>query len=624
MIVPGTRRAGGVRAGAAPAPLSAPEMAFVRSWAEGLDVVAAGLRYLPGLGDSRRVRSELNRLLDRLRALARAQNRPDLAALLRRDPEAMPDRASAAPSLEDFAALQPPDFYSEAELVELYEQQHGRVDARSTARRRQRLRERLLAALQTLEATGPRAPAAGDATDQWLDERVARRLAAVGIRTLGELVFWIRTHGFRWHRRIPRIGPEGAARLVRWLEAHEASLGALPATARLPASRIDPQLLAPPVRTGIVPLERFVAPAGLAGRPAAGCRLEAGHDVAAVKAWLAGLAPGSHTARAYRKEAERFLLWAVLERGKPLGALGADDVAAYRGFLAQPGPAWTGPRHARRQAEQWRPFEGPLSPRSCALACTVVRSLFAWLVRHRYLVANPWDVAPAAPAPSALPSAAAREAATPLRALSGEQWAWVERALALDLRVTGSDAAARRAFVVGFAYRSGLRLSELAAARAGWLRAGPGGGWWLDVPAGTSPARRVPLPAAAFTALQQAWQRRGLATDPAALDPETPLVARLDREAPLSTARLYEVLADAFARCAAHAGAEDAAAAESIREASARWLRHTHGLHAVADGVPLRELQARLGHRSPLSTSVYLAPPPAPDRQSAGAARSGG
>jgi hypothetical protein len=51
----------------------------------------------------------------------------------------------------------------------------------------------------------------------WLDERIAQRLAVVGIRTLEELVFWIRTKGFNWHRGIPRIGPEGAVRIVRWL-----------------------------------------------------------------------------------------------------------------------------------------------------------------------------------------------------------------------------------------------------------------------------------------------------------------------------------------------------------------------------------------------------------------------
>ena len=73
----------------------------------------------------------------------------------------------------------------------------------------------------------------------WLAARIAQRLALVGIRTLDELQFWIRTKGFHWHRGIPRIGPEGAARIVRWLGEHAATLGALPSPALAPLTQID-------------------------------------------------------------------------------------------------------------------------------------------------------------------------------------------------------------------------------------------------------------------------------------------------------------------------------------------------------------------------------------------------
>ncbi len=99
--------------------LGHPQMAFVRSWAEGLDLVDAWNRYLyvDGAGDGRRARGELKRLLDELGGIARANGRPELAVLLRRDPEAIVDAGPQPPSLEEFAALQPPDFYSEAELI---------------------------------------------------------------------------------------------------------------------------------------------------------------------------------------------------------------------------------------------------------------------------------------------------------------------------------------------------------------------------------------------------------------------------------------------------------------------------------------------------------------------------
>ena len=120
-----------------------------------------------------------------------------------------------------------------------------------------------------------------------------------------------------------------------------------------------------------VPLERLVVPAGLDGRagtnrapPSATHHLGAEHDLAAVHAWLAEFRDSPHTARAYRKEAERLLLWALVEGGKPLSSLTREDLLRYEAFLADPQPAarWCGAK-ALRGSPHWRPFEGPLQPR---------------------------------------------------------------------------------------------------------------------------------------------------------------------------------------------------------------------------------------------------------------------
>lgn len=588
--------------------LGQPQMAFVRCWAEGLDPVIAWNRYLyvDGAGDARRARGELQRLLDELRSLARAHGRADLAALLRRDPEAMVDSGPEVPTLEAFAAQQPADYYSEAELVELYQSTHGGIDARSAARRRQRLRERLVQAVQWLERAGMRHPQPGDAVGAWLDERLARRLAVVGVRSLGELQFWVRTRGFHWYRPVPRLGRVGAERVTRWLREHSASLGALPSPALLPPARVDTVALTPAPRAGIVPIERFAAPAGLDG--SRGCnraaasrnKLSAVNDHEAVQAWLRLRVTGTHTWRAYRKEAERFLLWAVVQRHKPLSSLDSDDCVAYRDFLARPGPEWTGPRHTQRWSEAWRPFEGPLSTRSQAVALTIVRSLCEWLVRRHYLDSNPWDGVPQRPDTPQLPQ---------LRALSQAQWALVQRWL--DGQAP-SPAAPRLRFVLRFAYLTGLRLSELAAARLGELRCEPadddddGPAWSLMVLGKRRKWREVPLPSPAVAELQAYLRSRQRPVDPRDNPAETPLLARLSEEQPLSGGRIYELLVQAFERCAAGLAAENPRAAEKIREASTHWLRHTHGSHAVALGVPTDVLQANLGHQSLATTSIYV------------------
>lgn len=584
-------------------------MAFVRSWAEGLDLVSAWdrYRYVDGQGDARRARGELQRLRDELSSLARAHGRPDLAALLRRDPEAIPDRGTKVPTLDEFAAQQPADYYNEAELIELYQEQHGQADSRSAARRRQRLRERLVQAIKWLEGVGAREPAPSDPVAAWLDERLAARLAVVGIRTLEELAFWIRHKGFNWHRPIPKVGRKSAARVVRWLREHQTTLGLLPSPALVPRSQVDTAALTPLPRIGIVPLERFRPPSERDGSrgsnraPLERCKVAAANDYEAIQAWLRLRVQGTHTWRAYRKEAERFLLWAVMERRKALSSLDGDDCVAYRDFLAAPGPEWLGPRNAQRWSEAWRPFEGPLSVRSQAVAMTIVRSQCEWLVRRHYLDSNPWDDVPARPDAPSMPQ---------LRALSQKQWQLVQEWIEGELVSAPSPALHRLKFILDFAYMTGMRLAELATAKLGWLRHEQldDGEWaWSIMVLGKrSKWREVPLPDRAVEALRTSLVMRNLDPEPLANAPDAPLISKLSMEAPLSTARIYVILVAGFEQCARHIWEHDKRAAERIREASTHWLRHTYGSHSAARGVPQDVLQANLGHESLATTSIYV------------------
>lgn len=83
------------------------------------------------------------------------------------------------------------------------------------------------------------------------------------------------------------------------------------------------------------------------------------------QAWLA-----LHESRpAYRKEAERLILWAIVERGRALSSLTTEDATAYPEFLRKTTSRsrWVGPPRTRFSAE-WRPFAAGLSPRSAAYA----------------------------------------------------------------------------------------------------------------------------------------------------------------------------------------------------------------------------------------------------------------
>lgn len=69
--------------------------------------------------------------------------------------------------------------------------------------------------------------------------------------------------------------------------------------------------------------------------------------------WLQAL---SNTQRAYRTEAERFLLWAITHKGKALSSMSNEDCIEYRDFLADPQPRsrWCGAwRFSKVEIDQW-------------------------------------------------------------------------------------------------------------------------------------------------------------------------------------------------------------------------------------------------------------------------------
>ena len=100
-----------------------------------------------------------------------------------------------------------------------------------------------------------------------------------------------------------------------------------------------PQATALPVPLhAVAPMERVLIPIELNGaqgsnRSPEPCRIHANHDLDAINSWLSLKDDNAKTYQAYKKELERLLLWAVLERGKPISSLNTDDCRAYIKFL---------------------------------------------------------------------------------------------------------------------------------------------------------------------------------------------------------------------------------------------------------------------------------------------------
>jgi integrase len=459
----------------------------------------------------------------------------------------------------------------------------------------------------------------------WLNPSLAARLERAGLPTLLALVERINGIGARWWVQVPGVGEGKAARILDWLHSHEDQLGLrVGAHVAKPRAQLTGVALAAvvPAATAIVPYEKFVLPAALDGStgrhraPADRCRLLARNDHEAISAWLTSKRPGdganemSSTQRSYRKEAERLLLWSILECRKALSSLSAQDAAAYFDFLADPPPGWCGPRHRQRWSPMWRPLEGPLAPAALRQSIIIARSLFAFLVSQGYVTGNPFAALALPPNP--------RRPLGASRTLTFAQWDHID---ALLRNHVDTEAGRRLRRAMRWLYATGLRLAEITSVKCGDLQqvgdqAAAGAmasGWLLAVIGKGGRRRQVPVPADLVDELGDELARHGFERQVGAVsnrgihvlarfDPE------LERPAPWSASGLYQAIKAFLAQAASGLDELDA---RQLRKASTHWLRHTHGRHALQgrEGqapLPIQVVQNNLGHASIGTTSLYL------------------
>ena len=510
--------------------------AFFRGYLDGLDLRELSERYIEnnaaqsGTADLRVAKSLLNWIMDQLCVAARRTGNGSYVRLIRMAPEKLAGRMH--PDLPDLDAFReerdPHQMFSERELLELFEQEYAERSTGTTRRstRNKRMRDRQVAVLNRLETLVETEPRLEDGVDGWLDPAIAKHLLAAGVRTLAELVEIIESHGYRWYTKIPRIGAKAAAYVTDWLMLPETtrSLGVDLSVRSIRARKdISPAMLpALPRRTGIAPIEQFDVPHTLSGALGSNrghrTSLSARNDLEAINTWLSRRKPGSHTARAYRKEAERFLLWAVLEANKALSSLSVEDCIAYRDFLWRlgrepedqwqqrfriPQSDWMGPRGIDRFSSRWHPFEGPLSESSQRTALVILQGMMQWLCEQNYLHNNPFK---------AMPHLARRkDGLDTSRSLTVGEWEQIKEYLNSREK---DQKYHRLRFILALSYTTGCRLSELAGLRRGdlvsFVRAGElETHWELHVVGKGQKARRVQLNRMAVVETENYFQQRG-------------------------------------------------------------------------------------------------------------------
>ncbi|AEA66107.1 tyrosine-type recombinase/integrase [Burkholderia gladioli] len=366
--------------------------------------------------------------------------------------------------------------------------------------------------------------------------------------------------------------------------------------------------------TAPCPLDALQLPDDLDGRTgvnrAFGRRqIAANDDLAAVHAWLARVADTKTTFENYRKEAERLLLWSIIQLGKPLSSLTHEDLLVYQHFLADPQPngRWVAAgRKFARGDPRWRPFHGPLAASSQRQAMVILNALFSWLVGAGYLAGNPLSLSR---------QRTRRVAPRVTRFLERDLWQEVKFYIDSLPRDTDRERAryGRARWLFTLLYLGGLRISEVSGNTMGdfFCRRDADGHerWWLEITGKGDKVRLVPASAEMMVELGRYRRERGLAILPTGHE-DTPLVLPLGQSMkPLTRAALHTIVKGIFAGAAEKLrmrGEECAARAAQLERASAHWLRHSAGSHMADGDVDLRMIRDNLGHASITTTSLYL------------------
>lgn len=599
-----------------PRRLTRQHFALYRGYLDGVAEARLHASYGDAGTDVRVTRRLIDVLRDTLSVLARRARDTEAAHLLRLRPGSIPlfetTPESPAPSLDEFRERIDPDgVYGESELLALFEEAYppgGSPALDRRAARNARLRRRQAEALARMEASLVQEPRPDHPVEGWFEPAVSARLAAAGLMTVGDVIERVDQRGHRWYASVPRLGPKGAQRVVDWLRLHEQALQySVSPRALLPRRqwRPVPAGHGEHARLAIAPLEALRVPAALDGssgtnRAASGARFNT--DIRAVFAWLDARSASEHTRRAYRREAERLLLWAVLEREKALSSLDAAACADYIDrFLSDPQPAgrWISARRGERALSDWRPFAGPLSDRSRETARSILTAMCEWLVGERYLAINPFAGVARVAKPAAFDASE--------RTLDQAQWHGL---LETVTRAEYSFAEHRDRLALLLAYSTGLRRAELADASTGALSVGSLDGvddpvWRLTVESRRGTRRSVLLPAVVIETLRENLALRGL-PEPLACTADTPLLAQTRSGLPITPDGVGKLFKGIFSRAAAQAESRAPGSGRALQRASTHWLRHTHSTHALRHGAHLHEVGAGLGHASRSTTALYL------------------
>lgn len=338
------------------------------------------------------------------------------------------------------------------------------------------------------------------------------------------------------------------------------------------------------------------------------CQIHAKNDYEALQCWLNEYRHKPATFRTYKKESERFLLWAVFKNRKALSSLDRDDMESYLQFLDDPQPReiWcakkTG-RGCRRGDPGWRPFAGALSHSAKSTAISSIDSLLKYLVEARYLSFNPLSLM--------------RKRHTKTQLMQASELILQERMLTLDEWDAMLDTLenfpensikekfkkARLTFLVKILFFLGLRINELETHTWNAFRK-VDDDWWFYVIGKGDKVGRVPVNDELLRAV--ITYRAYLKKSPyPGLNEAAPLIATFKTEKAI-TARQMNKLLKKLAIETTKKYLHQPEKVEKLGNFSAHWLRHLSASMQDRAGISFKHIRANHRHENDETTRRYV------------------
>lgn len=353
--------------------------------------------------------------------------------------------------------------------------------------------------------------------------------------------------------------------------------------------------------------------------------LQVNTDREAVLKWISTKQGSLQTQRAYRKEAERLLLWCMIVEGKALSSLLPEDFDTYKEFLADPPSDWIteSNRKYRRSNVKWRPFAEKLSEKSQRQALVIIKGMLTFLQNTGYLRKNVLAGGLSAASNLTKRKSGSEEVRRAPKTFSTAEWNLVldqVETLCFDNSEMGRFEYERSRWLVTLMMSSGRRIEEIASHTMGafeQLEVEYGKmSWFLMITGKGDVFTQVPVSDKLLKALKRFRIHLGLTALPT-LNEKTPLVPskRFKKFDPdtnpqptyvngVGSRQLYNILTNIFKDAADSLPETMIDVKTRLRSGYPHMIRHTaitrYGRH---NDIKLQQEFA--GHSDPKTTMIY-------------------